>query len=205
MSLQPAYRARLEMERPSVVEDMVLQRATTPFSWDALKTGIMKELLKDSLDNDLSRALDNVFYVFHCGKTEMPLNSIFGRVVNPLFKYVTSETSIEEHRDLQEKILMIMEAFFKEFYLLKYGYSLQDQNGFGEVRYFFQKLGLLPDKDRSYLSPEDLTIARTVEMLNKQRNKVVGHPTALAEQSDKQSVLDIHNCLLIMAYLGKKF
>ena len=204
VSLQPAYLARLEMEKAADEEKAPQAPHEIPFSWEKLKEGIMKQLLKDSIDQTLPGALDNVFYILRCGKDEIPVNSNFKRVVTLLFKYVTSPTTIDDRRDLQDKILGMMEAFLREFHLLKYGDPLQEKQGFGALRYYFQEEGIFPDKDRNYLQKEELILYRSIESINIQRNRVVGHPSALAEQSDKQSIKDINDCLSVMAYLGKQ-
>lgn len=205
VSLQPSFRARMELEKPKEERNPEKLQQEIAFSWDKLKDGIMTQLLKNCADPLLPSALDNVFVILRCGEEDLPLNTNFRRVVMPLFKYATGSTSVDERRDLQEKMLGIMEAFLREFYLLKFGDSLQDKQGFGALRFYFQDEGIFPDKNRSYLPPDEMSICRVIDAVNAQRNKVVGHPAALAEQSDKQAILDIRNCLDVMAYLGRKF
>ncbi len=205
VSLQPTYRARMELEMPKVRDESNPVEDKVPFSWESLKAGIMKQLLKDNVDPTLSGALDNVFLIMRSGEEEMPINSNFNEVLPLLFKWVSSSTTAEERRDLQEKILTYMEAFLREFHFLKYGDRLNSVEGFGGLKYTFREMGIFPDKDREYLSKEQFQIYWTIESVNTQRNKIVGHPGALAEQSDKQSIIDIHNCLSVMVWLGKKF
>ncbi len=204
ISLLPAFRKRRELEKPFIEEKPESKLQTITFSWEKFKDGLMVQLLKDNVDQTLPKALNNVFRIFCCGEKEIPPNSNFKRIVFPLFRYVTSHTSVEERRDLQEKILGIMEAFMREFYRLKFGDSLQDRQGFGALRYYFQEKEIFPDKERRYLTKEELTLYRCIESVNTQRNKVVGHPAALAEQSDERSIKDIHDCLSVMVYLGKQ-
>lgn len=205
VSLQPTYRARMELEMPKVRDESNPAEDNIPFPWESLKAGIMKQLLKDNVDPTLSGALDNVFLIMRSGEEEMPINSNFKKVLPLLFKWVSSSTTAEERRDLQEKILTFMEAFLREFHFLKYGDDLKSVQGFGGLKYTFREKGIFPDKDREYLPPEQMQMYKTIELVNSQRNKVVGHPEALAEQSDKQAIADIHNCLSVMVWLGKKF
>ena len=204
VSLQHAYRARLEQARPVVDNAVEIQKEEIHFSWDGLKEGIMRQILKDSVDPSMSNALDNVFRVFRCGETEMPLNSTFNGLIKPLYKYVSSQTSAEERWDLQVKILQFMEAYLREFHTLKYGDPLDDIRGFGPLKIQFQDEGILPDRNRCYLPQDELTLCRIVDSVNTQRNKVVGHPAPLSEQSDRQAIKGIHDCLSVMVYLGKK-
>ncbi len=204
VSLQPAYRARMEMERAQKEMQPRPQEDTTPFSWEVLKEGVVRQLIKDDIDTTLSSAVDNMFFIMRGGKEELLPNSNFKRIVDLLFKYVTSYTTAEERRDLQSKMLSMMEAFFREFHRLKYENSLFEIKNFGPLKVKFQNEGLLPDKNKELLSPEDLSMYYTIESINRQRNQIVGHPGALAEQSDKQSSKNIHDCLSVMAYLGRQ-
>ena len=205
VTLEPTYRKRLEMERLEDSVEPSLSHQNNEFSWEGLKNGIMRQILQDDQDDALSEKLDKVFFIFRSGRDEFLPNSNFKDLSHSLFKYVNDSTSPSDRRDLQWKILLMTETFFKEFYRLEYGDDLSDLKNLGAVRYFFQEKGILPDKERRYLEKEEWGIARMMESVNIQRNKVPGHPLPVSAQSDKQAIIDIHNCLSLMVYVaGKK-
>lgn len=205
VTLNPTFRKKIELERQQEPKVSLPSPQFNTFSWEGLREGIMRQILKDDQDKIISKRLDEVFCIFRSGRDEFLPNSNFKDIVYELFKYVTGSTTPKERRDLQENMLSMMEAYFKEFYRLSYGDDLSDMMGLGEIRYFFQDQGILPNKEKNYLEKSEYEIARIMESVNKQRNKVQGHKTPLSDQSDKQAINDIHNCLSLMVYVvGKK-
>ena len=207
ITLQPRYIEKLKLAgeysspiiSPSPVEKQ--------FSWDGLKKGIITIMSTQEYDERLPHFVDNMLIILRGGYDDLLPTSNFDDLVQKLYKYVTDKTSLEERRGLRKEILLMMETYLKEFHRLMYHDSLNEYHSFYELKVLFIQKGLLPvkpDRNSGVRIPEDLfKIATAVERINVGRNSKA-HSKAFESKDDKQTISDIHDCLLIMLHLAKK-
>lgn len=208
VTLQPRYIEKLklagEYASPIISSSPVEKQS---FSWDGLKEGIITIMSPQEYDERLPHFVDNMLIILRGGYDELLPTSNFDDLVQKLYKYVTDKTSLEERRGLRKEILLMMETYLKEFHRLMYHDSLNEYHSFYELKVLFIQKGLLPvkpDRNSGMRIPEDLfKIATAVERINVGRNSKA-HSKAFESKDDKQTISDIHDCLLIMLHLAKK-
>lgn len=206
VTLQPRYIEKLKLEGKYPTQEVAPspQPNEPVFSWEGLKEGIIKTMSPEKYDEKLADYVENMFFIMRGGYDELLPTSNFKDSAEWLFKYVTSQTSFEDRFRLRKELLSMMEAYFKEFYRLKYNDGLEDIQNLGEIKRLFIEKGLLPDKN-DYITDAYLRqVAYAVSNVHYKRNNKSGHPKAFSEKSDKQTTSDIHDCLLVMLYLAKK-
>lgn len=206
VTLQPVYLDKLKHEGKYPTPEVAPSPQTKEpeFSWEGLKEGIIKTMSPEKYDEKLSDYVENMFFIMRGGYDEFLPTSNFKDSVEGLFKYVTSQTSFEDRYRLRKEILSMMEAYFKEFYRLKYNDGLEDIQNLGEIKNLFIDMGLLPDKNNNITDAYLRQVAYAVSNIHYKRNTKYGHIKAFSEKSDKQTTSDIHDCLLVMLYLAKK-
>ncbi len=208
VTLQPRYIEKLklagEYASPIISSSPVEKQS---FTWDGLKEGIITIMSPQEYDERLPHFVDNMLIILRGGYDELLPTSNFDDLVQKLYKYVTDKTSLEERRGLRKEILLMMETYLKEFHRLMYHDSLNEYHSFYELKVLFIQKGLLPvkpDRNSGVRIPEDLfKIATAVERINVGRNSKA-HSKAFESKDDKQTISDIHDCLLIMLHLAKK-
>jgi hypothetical protein len=207
VTLQPRYIEKLKLAGEYASPIISPSPVEKQFSWDGLKKGIITIMSTQEYDERLPHFVDNMLIILRGGYDDLLPTSNFDDLVQKLYKYVTDKTSLEERRGLRKEILLMMETYLKEFHRLMYHDSLNEYHSFYELKVLFIQKGLLPvkpDRNSGVRIPEDLfKIATAVERINVGRNSKA-HSKAFESKDDKQTISDIHDCLLIMLHLAKK-
>lgn len=206
VTLNPQFLEKMQLEAPTITvpsSPVVEQR----FSWDALKEGVIRQMAEKEYDETLPKYVDNLFLIVKGGYDIFLPNSNFKGLIMQLYKYETAETSQEERKSLRKDMLLMMEAYFDEFYRLQYGKNLKElivEKGLKARVDYLRAFDILPDKYKKQLDNYEWTVYCATNNVWYQRNVVAAHPEAFDTQKDIQSIKDIHDCLVVMLHLAKQ-
>ena len=206
VTLNPQFLENMQLEAPTITvpsSPAVEQR----FSWDALKEGVIRQMAEKEYDETLPKYMNNLFLVVKGGYDNFLPNSNFKGLIMQLYKYETAETSQEERKSLRKDMLLMMEAYFDEFYRLQYGKNLKElvvEKGLKARVDYLRVYDILPDKYKKQLDKYEWTVYCATNNVWYQRNFVAAHPEAFDTQKDIQSIKDIHDCLVVMLHLAKQ-
>lgn len=205
VTLNPIYLKQIQLSRH--VYDSSTGAPTgraSNFSWEGLKEGIIRELVgKNEVTSTLTQTIDTLFLILRWGKDQITINDTFKDIAEDLFTYFSEQTDNKFRRALCKDLLLSMEAYLRAFYKVKYGLELQEE-GFGPLRYRFMAEGLLPDKKRQYLNPDEMKVFRLAERINNDRNGDPAHPGEFKSLAENQINRCIHDCLELMVYLAEE-